>query len=170
MVSSEHTRIIGIDPGLSITGYGVLESDGRGTVKMVEGGVIRTKSEDDLEERLLVIHSEISEVISEFSPDVMAIEDLHSRYRNLKTAIIMGHARGVAVLAAGEAGIKVHNYQATRVKSVVTGSGRADKGQMLAAVRMHLRLGDGLKQPDVADALGIAICHVQISERVHVDV
>lgn len=131
---------------------------------MLEGGIVRTKSDDPLQTRLETIHREIADVISQFKPQEMAIEDLHARYRNLKTAIIMGHARGVAVLAAGQAGIAVFNYQPTRVKSVVTGTGRADKEQMLKAVKIRLRLEQDLKQQDVADALGIAICHAQTTE------
>ncbi len=157
-------RIIGLDPGLSATGYGVLEVNLRGDMAMIEGGVIRTKPRDSIEHRLLVIHRELTDVITEFEPREMAIEDLHSRYRNLKTAIIMGHARGVAVLAAGQAGISVHHYQPTRVKSVVAGSGRAGKSEMLTAVGMRLNLRQDLKQRDVADALGIAICHAHISQ------
>ena len=157
-------RIIGVDPGLAATGYGVVEMDARGDLTMIEGGVIRTNAKDPIERRLRVIHREVVDVIAEFEPHEMAIEDLHSRYRNLKTAIIMGHARGVAVLAAGQADVEVHHYQPTRVKSVVAGSGRADKGEMLTAVGMRLQLHQDLKQQDVADALGIAICHAQISQ------
>jgi crossover junction endodeoxyribonuclease RuvC len=93
----------------------------------------------------------------------MAVEDLHSRYRNLKTAIIMGHARGVVVLAAGEAGIPVFHYQPTQAKNLVTGSGRADKEQVQRAVAVHLRL-PGLNNEHVADAFSIAICHAMMSD------
>ena len=118
-------RIIGVDPGLVNTGYGVIDVNGRSTVA-VEGGVSKTKASDALEFRLAAIYRDIKEVIEEHKPNVMAVEDLHSRYRNLKTAIIMGHARGVVVLAAGEAGIPVFHYQPTQAKNLVTGSGRAD--------------------------------------------
>ncbi len=154
--------VIGVDPGLAVTGYGVVATDARNEMRMVEGGVIRTKASDSLEQRLNLIHRDLEQVIAEFKPGEMAIEDLHSRYRNLKTAIIMGHARGIAVLAAGQSGLSVHSYQPRRIKSVVTGSGAADKTQMLKAVSMLLRLQDELRQPDVGDALGAAICHVQI--------
>ena len=157
------SSIIGVDPALTCTGYGIVRVDGRGEVRLVEGGLIRTKSTDSLPHRLATIHAQIAEVIAEFKPEVMAIEALHSRYRNLKTAIIMGHARGAVVLAGGQAKIPVHDYAPTRVKSVVAGNGRAGKPEMLAAVKLRLGIGDSLKQFDVADALGVAICHAQLS-------
>ena len=158
-----HRRILGIDPALTTTGYAVVSADPRGDISLIEGGLIRTKSSEALEQRLRVINETLSEVIEEFQPDEVAIEDLHSRYRNLKTAIIMGHARGVAILAAGSADVPVHHYQPTRVKSIVAGSGRADKAQMRRAVSMRLGLADEIKKEDVADAVGIAICHVHVT-------
>lgn len=156
-------RILGIDPALTITGYAVVSADARGDVTLIEGGLIRTKSSEALEQRLRVINETLSEVIEEFQPDEVAIEDLHSRYRNLKTAIIMGHARGVAILAAGNANVPVHHYQPTRVKSIVAGSGRADKAEMRRAVSMRLGLANEIEKEDVADAVGIAICHVHVT-------
>ena len=157
------SSIIGVDPALTSTGYGIVRVDERGEVALVEGGVIRTKASDTLEYRLALIHQEITAIINEFKPEVMAIESLHSRYRNLKTAIIMGHARGTVVLAGGQAQIPVHHYAPTRVKLVVAGNGRAGKPEMLAAVRIRLGIGDSLNQYDVADALGVAICHAQLA-------
>ncbi len=160
---TENRTILGIDPALTTTGYAVITADARGNVSLLEGGLIRTKSSESLEQRLKTINVTLTEVIEEFKPDEVAIEDLHARYRNLKTAIIMGHARGVAILAAGNAGIPVHHYQATRVKSIVAGSGRADKDQMKRAVSMRLGLATEIEKDDVADAVGIAICHVHVS-------
>ena len=154
---------MGIDPALTTTGYAVVVADIRGNVELLEGGLIRTKSSERLEQRLKSINDALVEIIDEFEPEEVAIEDLHSRYRNLKTAIIMGHARGVAILAAGSAGIPVHHYQPTRVKSIVAGSGRADKAQMVRAVSMRLGMTEEIKQEDVADAIGIAICHVHVT-------
>lgn len=154
-------RIIGIDPGLVTTGYGVIDVDGRSHVA-VEGGFSKTKASDSLEFRLKTIYHDIREVLEEHAPNHMAVEDLHVRYRNVKTAIIMGHARGVAVLAAGEAGIPVFHYQPTRAKTIVTGSGRADKLQVQKAVAVHLGLS-GLENEHVADAFSIAICHAMWS-------
>ncbi len=156
-------RILAIDPALTNTGYAVVSADIRGNVRLLEGGLIRTKADETLEQRLRIINQTLSEVISEFSPDEVAIEDLHSRYRNLKTAIIMGHARGVAILAAGNAELPVHHYQPTRVKSIVAGSGRADKAQMKRAVSIRLGLNEEISNADVADAIGIAICHIHVS-------
>ena len=156
-------RILGIDPALTTTGYAVVSADARGEVRLIEGGLIRTKSSEALEQRLRVINDTLSEIIEEFEPDEVAIEELHSRYRNLKTAIIMGHARGVAILAAGNADVPVHHYQPTRVKSIVAGSGRADKAEMRRAVSMRLGLANEIEKEDVADAVGIAICHVHVT-------
>ncbi len=157
-------RILAVDPALTTTGYAVVASDERGNVELLEGGIVRTKSAEQLEQRLKTIHATLAEVIEEFQPDEMAIEDLHSRYRNLKTAIVMGHARGVALLAAGNADIPVYHYQPTRVKSIVAGSGRADKAQMKRAVSMRLGLEAEIPQEDVADAAGVAICHVHVTD------
>ncbi len=154
-------RIIGIDPGLVNTGYGIIDVNGR-THVAVEGGISKTKASDALEFRLAAIYDDICEVIEEHRPNVMAVEDLHVRYRNVKTAIIMGHARGVAVLAAGKAGIPVFHYQPTRAKTIVTGSGRADKEQVQRAVAVHLGL-PGVGDEHVADAFAIAICHAMWS-------
>ncbi len=151
-------RIAGIDPGLVNTGYAIID-DVDGSQRAVEGGVIRTASAEPLERRLHTIYSNIREVFAEFKPDVMAIEDLHSRARFVKTAILMGHARGVVVMAAGEAGIPVFDYQPTRAKNIVTGSGRADKDQVKQAVAAHLRSPDIGKNEHVADAFSIALCH-----------
>ena len=156
-------RILGIDPALTTTGYAVVAADARGNVELLEGGLVRTKANEALEERLRTINETLEEVIEEFEPDEVAIEDLHSRYRNLKTAIIMGHARGVAILAAGRAKIPVHHYQPTRVKSIVAGSGRADKAQMKRAVSLRLGLTEDIDKDDVADAVGIAICHIHVT-------
>lgn len=155
--------IIGVDPALTSTGYGIVRVDERGEVSLVEGGVIRTKQSEPLESRLTVIHQKIIEILHEFKPCAMAIESLHARYRNLKTAIIMGHARGAVVLASGQLNIPVHDYAPTRVKSIVAGNGRAGKPEMLAAVKLRLRINEALQQYDVADALGVAICHAQLS-------
>lgn len=155
--------IIGVDPALTSTGYGIVRVDERGEVSLVEGGVIRTKPSETLEARLTVIHQKIIEILHEFKPSAMAIESLHARYRNLKTAIIMGHARGAVVLASGQLNIPVHDYAPARVKSIVAGNGRAGKPEMLAAVKLRLRINEALQQYDVADALGVAICHAQLS-------
>lgn len=152
------TRILGIDPGLNITGYGVLEvTDGK--PRVVEAGVVRGTSRGSLEGRLREIHVGIVEVIAALRPQVMAIEQLYSHYERPRTAILMGHARGVLVLAATLAEIPVCHYAATQVKLMLTGAGRAPKHQMQAAICRELKLRDVPEPPDVADALAIALCH-----------
>ncbi|MDA0231889.1 MAG: crossover junction endodeoxyribonuclease RuvC [Chloroflexi bacterium] len=155
-------RILGVDPGLINTGYGVIDTAGD-RPQVVEGGVVRTASSTPLAERLHTIFLAVQEVISELRPDVMAIEDLHSHPRFARTAIMMGHARGVVVLAAGAAGIPVFDYQPNRAKSVVTGSGHAPKDQVMRAVALHLGDDDVAKNEHVADAFAIALCHAIIS-------
>ncbi len=149
-------RILGIDPGLTSTGYGLIDVIDR-DLEAVEGGVVRTKSDQPMEQRLYSIYSVIRDVIKDFKPEVVAIEDLHSRFA--KTALLLGHARGVVVLAAGEAKLPVFNYQPTRAKNLVTGSGRADKEQMKQAIAAHLGTPDAAKNEHVADAFSIAIAH-----------
>jgi crossover junction endodeoxyribonuclease RuvC len=151
-------RVLGIDPGLRNTGYGVIDTL-RGAYSAVEGGVVTTVTASPLEERLLTIYQDIRDVIEANKPDAMAVEDLHSRYVNLKTAIVMGHARGVVCMAAAEAGIPVFHYQPTMAKNVVTGSGRAGKDQIKRAVAAHLEEPDAARNEHVADAFAIAICH-----------
>jgi crossover junction endodeoxyribonuclease RuvC len=151
-------RILGVDPGLNITGYGVLEtSDGR--IALCEGGVVRGGAGGDMGKRLEKLHRGIAEVIEAFSPEVMAIEELYSHYARPRTAILMGHARGVICLAAAQAGIPVHHYSATQIKKILTGSGRASKGQVQRAIQHELGLAAIPEPADVADALAIAVCH-----------
>ena len=155
-------RILGVDPGLINTGYGVIDTRGR-KPQIVEGGVVRTASKTPLEDRLLTIFKAMQEVISEHRPDVMAIEDLHSHPKFAMTAIMMGHARGVVVLAAGTAGIPVFDYQPNRAKSVVTGAGHAPKDQVMRAVALHLGDDKVVANEHVADAFAIALCHAILS-------
>ncbi|WP_235935314.1 crossover junction endodeoxyribonuclease RuvC [Candidatus Laterigemmans baculatus] len=150
-------RFLGIDPGLNTSGYGVIETSPRG-IRLVEAGVIRTKSRASLEHRLGELHEALSEIVATLRPDMMALEQLFSHYERPRTAILMGHARGVICLAAQLAGIPVESYAPTRVKKLLTGSGRAPKSQMQLAVKLQLNL-DTLPEPaDVADALAIALC------------
>lgn len=153
-------KILGIDPGLTSTGYGLIEVVDR-EFKAIEGGVVRTKSSELLENRLFSIYRVIRDVIQEFNPDAVAVEDLHVRFA--KTALLLGQARGVAVMAAGEAGIPVFHYQPTRAKNLLTGSGRADKEQMMQAIANFLGTPDATKNEHVADAFSIAIAHAIMS-------
>ena len=122
-------RIVGVDPGLNITGYAVLEQR-PGKLALIEAGMIRGRSRGDLAARLQEIHDGIRDVIASFTPSVLAIEELYSHYERPRTAILMGHARGVICLAATQAGIPVRSYPSTQVKRMLTGNGRAPKSQM----------------------------------------
>ncbi len=151
-------RVLGIDPGLNTTGYGVLEA-AVGGPRLCEAGVVRGHDRKSLSARVLDIHAGVAEVIAAMQPVAVAIEELYSHYDRPRTSILMGHARGVICLAAAQAGIPVMHYSATKVKKTLTGSGRAPKSQMQQAVQRELRLSTLPEPPDVADALAIALCH-----------
>ena len=163
-MSRNAKRVLGIDPGLNVTGYGVLEAD-PGGLKIREAGVVRGKSRGSLTDRLGEIHEGVADVIETLAPEVMALEELYSHYDRPRTAILMGHARGVICLAAVQAGIPVIHYSATQIKKILTGSGRASKAQVQRAIQHELRLSQPPEPPDVADALAIAICHHYLGER-----
>jgi crossover junction endodeoxyribonuclease RuvC len=160
-------RIVGIDPGLNTTGYAVLETTARRSEppRLVEAGVVRGKSGASLAERVHEIHIGVADVIASLKPDVLAIEELYSHYDRPTTAILMGHARGVIILAAAQAGIPVENYAATNIKKTLTGNGRAAKWQIQEAIRRELNLPALPEPPDVADALAIALCHCYVGAR-----
>jgi crossover junction endodeoxyribonuclease RuvC len=151
-------RVLGIDPGLNITGYGVLEHTPAG-LRVCEAGVVRGTSKTSLASRVAEIFAGIRDIIAELSPTVVAVEQLYSHYERPRTAILMGHARGVICLAAAQAGLEVVHYPATTVKKTLTGSGRAPKAQMQQAIQRELRLASLPEPADVADALAIALCH-----------
>lgn len=157
-------RILGIDPGLNTTGYGVMQVDS-GRLALCEAGVVRGRSRESLTARLAEIHEGVVDVIGSLKPDVMAIEQLYSHYKQPRTAILMGHARGVICLAAAQAGIPVVHYSATQIKKVLTGNGRAPKTQIQQAIRQELRLAEPPSPADVADALAVAICHYHLRVR-----
>ncbi len=164
MANPATTRILGIDPGLNITGYGVLDIVNERFV-LVEAGIIRTKQKQSLENRLVDLHQGIIDVIDSLKPDFVAIEKLYSHYDRPTTAIMMGHARGVIFLAAGQKGLPVRDYAATQIKKVMTGNGRAPKVQVQLAVARQLNLEKPPEPADVADALAIAICHYFVSRQ-----
>ena len=154
-------RILGIDPGLNTTGYCVLESQAGGPV-LIEAGMIRsseTGRSGDLPERLKVLFEGVTEVIVQYKPTALAIEQLYAHYEHPRTAILMGHARGALLLAAAQNGLTVTNYAATQVKKTVTGSGRAGKEQIQLAMLQEFRLAAMPEPADVADAMAIALCH-----------
>lgn len=157
-IESQQVRVLGIDPGLNTTGYGVLQTDVN-RLEIVEAGVIRSIRSQSLEQRLQSIYDGVVDVIKSFSPDVLAIEELYSHYERPTTAILMGHARGVLCLAAAQHGLPVCHYAATQIKRMLTGNGRASKPQVQLAVTRQLNLSTVPDPPDVADALAIAMCH-----------
>jgi crossover junction endodeoxyribonuclease RuvC len=156
--------VLGIDPGLNTTGYGVLDFVNN-LPRLVEAGVVRSKASEPLAERVKELHDGVAEIIAVLKPEVMAIEELYSHYDRPTTAILMGHARGVIILAAADAGIPMVSYRATQIKKTITGNGHAAKWQMQEAVRRELNLPALPEPPDVADALAIAMCHCYLGVR-----
>ena len=150
--------VLGIDPGLSVTGYGLVE--GTHPPRAHSAGVIRTDPSADATERLLELHQGLVDTIADLDPDVIALESVFTN-RNLQTAISVGRASGVAVLAAAQAGLRVFEYVPTAVKAAVTGDGSANKAQVQAMVARLLRLESAPKPADVSDALAIALCHLR---------
>ena len=153
-------RILGIDPGLNTTGYGVIDVSS-GKVRLLEAGVVRSRPKAPLEEKVKEIHDGICEVIEEHRPNVMVMEELYSHYDHPMAAIQMGHARGCICLAAAQAGIAVTSYAATKVKKSLTGNGHASKQQIQRAIQLLLGLEKLPEPPDVADALAVALSHVE---------
>lgn len=154
-------RIIGIDPGTGILGFGVIEVVNKKAV-LVEAGVIRTPAHTPLDERLVEIYDSLVSIINETKPEVMCIEKLFFA-QNVTTAMSVSHARGVAMLAGKKAGLAVTEYTPLQIKQTLTGYGRADKKQMQEMVRMHLNLKETPKPDDCADALAAAITYSLMS-------
>ncbi len=152
-------RILGIDPGLQVCGYAVVEVVGY-KENLVEAGVLRIDSDAPLCKRLNQIAEDIGVLLETFSPDILAVEELYSHYAHPKTAILMGHARGVILQKAGESGIRVRNFAATRIKKSLTGNGRASKEQMQRSIQTVLGLAQVPEPNDVADAIAVALCCV----------
>ena len=151
-------RVIGIDPGTAITGWGVVEGDGN-DLQMVAAGVVRTAAGTPLPQRLQIIYNDLTALIKEWQPETSAIEELFFS-KNAKTALAVGHGRGVAMLALANANLSITEYKPLEVKQAVTGHGGADKQQIQQMVKLLLSLEDIPRPDDAADALAIAICHV----------
>ncbi len=152
-------RILGVDPGLNITGYGVIEV-AAGGAHLREAGVIRGGRGGGLDQRLRQIHAGMVDLLESFQPVAVALEELYSHYARPRTAILMGHARGVICLAAAQASVPVAHYGATHVKKLLTGNGRAGKQQVQLAIGREFSLAEPPQPPDVADALALALCHL----------
>jgi len=152
-------RILGIDPGLILTGYGCVEIvPGRAEPALVEGGVFRLKRGATIPHRLAQLDNDLSALLDELAPGMMAVEQLFATYRHPRTPILMGHARGVVLLAAARRGIEIAELNATEVKKSITGNGHASKRQMQHAVMAQCGLPAPPSPHDVADAIGIALC------------
>lgn len=160
-------RVLGVDPGLQVTGYAVVEARPRAP-HVCEAGIIRTKegrSTTDVALRVRVLYDGIVEVLEQFRPEVMVVEQLFAHYDHPRTAILMAHARGVLLLAAAQRHVPVVSYTASRVKKTITGSGRATKEQMQFAMKRELNLPRLPEPHDVADALAVALCHYHANRR-----
>jgi crossover junction endodeoxyribonuclease RuvC len=149
-------RILGIDPGTRITGYGIIDVEGN-RLRHVDNGIVKTRSSDPLPLRLKAIYDGLTVVLKEFSPEAVAIEQVFLA-KNPKAALTLGHARGTAVIASVNLNLEVHEYSALQVKSAVVGYGHAAKQQIQHMVKTLLNLPE-VAQEDAADALAVAICH-----------
>lgn len=155
-------KILGIDPGLIRTGYGLIEAEGPERMKFVEAGIIKTTSGSGISSRVKDIYENLTDIIKEYSPAVVVLEKLYSHYKHPATSILMGHARGVVCLACGVGGIELVNYPATRIKKAITGNGQAKKEQVQRMVKTLLGLNTLPSPYDVSDALAMAISYVYI--------
>ncbi|HEY68913.1 MAG: crossover junction endodeoxyribonuclease RuvC [Chloroflexi bacterium] len=151
-------RVLGIDPGTAITGYGVVEEVG-GDLRPLTFGVIRTPADRPLPVRLRTIYQAVKALVTEWEPAAAAVEELFFS-SNVRTAMSVGQARGVVLLALADAGLTVAEYTPLAVKQAVTGYGNADKAQMQEMVRLLLGLAEVPRPDDAADALAVAICHL----------
>lgn len=153
-------RILGIDPGLGTTGYGLIEDK---NFKLIEAGTIKTKANTPIQERLKKIFDSLTDIVNEHSPGVLVLEKIYSHYKHPATAILMGHARSVVCLACGVHGIKLINYPSTKIKKTITGNGHASKQQVQRMVQDILRLKTAPQPVDVSDALAMAIAYCYLN-------
>jgi crossover junction endodeoxyribonuclease RuvC len=154
-------RILGIDPGLGITGYGLIETSEK-IPKVIEAGIMRSDAKNKIEKRLSELYNKIIRLIKDTGPNVVVLEELYSHYKHPKTSILMGHARGIICLAVEEQGVELVNYPSTRVKKAVTGRGHASKQQIQRTVSSMLNLGTLPEPVDITDALALALTHANV--------
>ena len=154
-------RILGIDPGYALVGFGLIDYD-KGNPKIIDYGVISTPKEESLPNRLYVIYQTLKKIIQTYKPDVVSVEELFY-FKNQKTIIPVAEARGVIVLACKESGIDVYEYTPLQIKQALTGVGRAEKSQVQFMVKTLLGLDSVPKPDDAADAVAAALCHGQTS-------
>jgi crossover junction endodeoxyribonuclease RuvC len=150
-------RILGIDPGLQVCGYACIETGTEGE-SLIEAGVIRTDTGSPIEQKLNRIAEDTQSLLENFRPDVVAVEELYSHYAHPKTAILMGHARGVILQRCVQATVEVRSFSATRIKKSITGNGRASKEQVQRTIQTILSLPQVPEPNDVADAIATALC------------
>jgi crossover junction endodeoxyribonuclease RuvC len=155
-------RILGIDPGLGATGYGVIEARG---FKVLEAGVIRTRTNTPIQSRIQKIFDEIAGVIEEHKPSVLVLEKIYSHYKHPATSILMAHARAMACLVCGKFNVELVNYPSTRIKKIITGNGHASKAQVQRMVQTILKLKNPPEPIDVSDALAMALCYCYLENR-----
>ncbi len=155
--TKHYSRYLGIDPGLNRTGYALLERRGDRPV-LLEGGIVRSAPKDSLQHRVHEIAMGIREIVDELAPGVVAMEQIFSHGRNLKTALQLAHVRGAILATLADASISVVHYSPTQIKRLLTGSGRAPKEQIQRAVRAELKLAELPEPNDVADASAVALC------------
>jgi len=151
--------VLGIDPGTATTGYGLVEEDD-GDFHLVKCGVVSTPAGMPLEKRLLLLYDELSRIVANYHPEEMAVEEVFFG-KNVTTAIAVSHGRGIALLVAAQNGIPVFSYKPAEIKQSVAGYGNADKHQMQTMIKMLLSLEQVPKPDDAADAVAVAICHIQ---------
>ena len=163
--SAKPNCVLGVDPGLNRTGYAILDRSLNHPV-LREGGIIQTTQGLTLAQRVLELGRGLREIIVEFQPQVLAIEQVFSTSQYPKTAILMAHARGALLYAASDAGIPVVDYTPTQIKRLLTGSGRASKDQIQRAIQQELQLEKILEPNDVADAFAVALCHFYSSRAI----
>jgi len=156
-------RILGIDPGTGILGFGIIEAE-RGKFQLVDGGVIRTPVHEDDAVRLLTIYDELTDIIAATKPTVMSVEKLFFA-RNVTTAMTVAQARGVVLLCGMQAGMQIFEYTPMQIKQAITGYGKADKKQMQEMVRTILGLAEIPKPDDAADAIAAALTYAQSSRQ-----
>jgi len=155
--------VLGIDPGTAVTGYGIVRKEGRNPPSLVECGVIRTKPRDELAQRLSEIHDGVAELIHRHRPSVLSIEDIFYA-RNVRTTVVLGHARGVILLAAAKAGLEIHEYPPAEIKKAVAGTGAATKLQIQFMVTRLLRLKSAPQPNDAADGVAAALAFAMMPD------
>ena len=151
-------KVLGIDPGLGNTGYGIVSAVNN-NFELIDFGVIKTNSKDKLANRLQIIFNEISQLISDHKPTIFSIEEIFYS-KNVKSSLLLGHARGVAMAAASVNNILVYEYAARKIKQSLTGNGNAHKDQVQFMVKNLLKMNEAPKSEDASDALGIALCYM----------